>query len=86
MTYDNRGNQYFGPIAHLSSDGTNITTFGRGAGVGNGNGCVWIKDRIDGLVHNLVQVTASSSALIMHDDNCCRCALLSSDTTFVVVR
>jgi len=42
MTYDNRGNQYFGPVADLSSDGKNITTFGRGAGFGNGNG--WVLD------------------------------------------
>ena len=38
MTFDNRGNQYFGPVAGVSADGTNISTFGRGAGFGNGNG------------------------------------------------
>ena len=38
MTFDNRGNQYFGPVARVSPEGTNISTFGRGAGFGNGNG------------------------------------------------
>ena len=38
MTFDNRGNQYFGPVVGVSSDGTNVSTFGRGAGFGNGNG------------------------------------------------
>jgi hypothetical protein len=31
MTFDNRGNQYFGAIASVSADGTNVTTYGRGA-------------------------------------------------------
>jgi hypothetical protein len=38
MTFDNRGNSYFGPGTSLRAGGTNITTFGRGAGPGNGNG------------------------------------------------
>ena len=38
LTYDNRGNQYFGAVRGTSSRGTNISTFGRGAGFGNGNG------------------------------------------------
>jgi hypothetical protein len=38
MTFDNRGNQYFGPVVSVSVDGVNVTTTGRGAGDGNGNG------------------------------------------------
>ena len=38
LTYDNRGNQYFGAVRGTSFRGTNISTFGRGAGFGNGNG------------------------------------------------
>jgi len=38
MTFDNRGNQYFGAVAGVSPDGTNISTHGRGAPFGNGNG------------------------------------------------
>jgi hypothetical protein len=38
MTFDNRGNQFFGPVASVGSGGTNITTSGRGATTGNGNG------------------------------------------------
>lgn len=38
MTYDNRGNQYFGTVMGISADGVNITTYGRGASSGNGNG------------------------------------------------
>ena len=38
MTFDNRGNQYFGPVVGVSPDGTNISTYGRGARFGNGNG------------------------------------------------
>jgi hypothetical protein len=35
---DNRGNQYFGPATAIGAGGTNITTFGRGVGGGEGNG------------------------------------------------
>ena len=38
MTFDNRGNQYFGPIVAVSPDGLNISTRGRNASDGNGNG------------------------------------------------
>ena len=38
MTYDNRGNQYFGAVVGVSPNGINISTYGRGAGFGNGNG------------------------------------------------
>jgi hypothetical protein len=38
MTYDNRGNQYLGPVTSITDAGTNISTLGRGAADGNGNG------------------------------------------------
>jgi hypothetical protein len=38
MTFDNRGNQYLGPVTGIDEAGTNISTQGRGASVGNGNG------------------------------------------------
>lgn len=38
MTFDNRGNQYFGTVSSVSADGTNVSTYGRGAAFGNGNG------------------------------------------------
>ena len=38
MTFDNRGNQYFGAVTAIDDSGMNYSTRGRGAGAGNGNG------------------------------------------------